>query len=219
MSGSIPDERPPWEGARRPVQSQPVQPPQAMPPQPPYPQGGYPQQPPVGYPQPMPGQYQPPPPGYPQQGYPPPGYGPMYPPYPPPKSNTKTILIVVGVVLGGFILVNIILALAAIPLIQSNTNEAKSSEARAALGMLKDRVRVKFINNNNRVDPRWRITDIVHPAELKGKYYGPNDYEIVGEMRNDLVVLRARANTTSGAPQVTLTMTNVGTGAATITSP
>lgn len=222
MSGT-PDNRPPWEAGRRPTQNipaQPQQPPQApLPPQP-YPQQPYPQGPvPMGYQQPgtyPQGQYPPPPPGYPPQSYPS-GYG--YPMYAqPPKSNTKTILIVVGAVIGGFFLINVILALAAIPLVSANTNEAKSSEARAALGTIKDRLRVKFIQNDNHTNTSWRLGDLINANELQGKYYGPNDYSIVS-LQDNSAVFRAAANVQTTSPQVTMTITNTMTGRATVTSP
>ena len=53
------------------------------------------------------------------------------------KGFTLIELLIVVVIVG-------ILALAAIPLIASNTEEARSSEARAALGAMKDRARVVY---------------------------------------------------------------------------
>lgn len=97
--------------------------------------------------------------------------------------------------------------------------EAKSSEARAALGTIKDRLRTRFIQNGNRVDPHWRLADLVNVSELSGKYYGADDYVVDVPITAGGAVFRALANTATNAPQVTLTITNIQTGSATLTSP
>lgn len=127
------------------------------------------------------------------------------------KGFTLIELLIVVVIIG-------ILALAAIPLISANTNEAKSSEARAALGTIKDRLRAKYVQNDNAVNTSWTITDLVNTAELAGKYYGSADYSQVTLTANS-ASYRAAANTTTSSPQVTLTVTSVQTGAGTISSP
>ncbi|MCC6572542.1 MAG: hypothetical protein IT462_02010 [Planctomycetes bacterium] len=98
------------------------------------------------------------------------------------------------------------------------TNEAKSSEARAALGTIKDRLRVKYIQNNNSVNTKWTLSDLVNTAELSGKYYGAADYSMTALAENT-ATFKAAANTQTRAPQVTMSITNIQTGAATLTSP
>lgn len=126
------------------------------------------QMPPRGYPQQFaPGQM--PPPGYPQ--YAPPGY---YPP-PPQKSGFPVwaIVVIVGVI--GFFVLSI-LALAAIPLIATNTTEARSSEARAALGAMKDRARVVYQRTGVRNVDKASLG--IGPTELQGTYFTDADYSV-----------------------------------------
>lgn len=127
------------------------------------------------------------------------------------KGFTLIELLIVVVIIG-------ILALAAIPLISANTNEAKSSEARAALGTVKDRLRTKYIQNNNTVNTSWTIADLCNTSELGGKYYGAGDYSMAN-LTNTAATLTAAANTTTGSPSVTMSITSISSGAATITSP
>ena len=131
------------------------------------------------------------------------------------KGFTLIELLIVVVIIG-------ILALAAIPLISSNTNEAKSSEARAALGTLKDRFRVMYVNNNNLGVAAWDVASAVTVSELTGKYYAGGDYSVSTAFTATATApgtLRAAANGTTTSPQVTMAISNLGTGAATITSP
>lgn len=83
------------------------------------------------------------------------------------KGFTLIELLIVVVIVG-------ILALAAIPLIASNTEEARSSEARAALGAMKDRARVVYQRTPG------AIADInalgVGTAELSGSYFTQSNY-------------------------------------------
>lgn len=77
-------------------------------------------------------------------------------------------------------LLAILLALAvAAPLCASE--EARSSEARAALGALKDRLLVKYREGGGRVDTRWGIGDLLSPQEMReldGSYFKRNDYSL-----------------------------------------
>ena len=130
-------------------------------PQPQMPQGAYPQQ--QGYPQ-----YAPP--GYPQYG--PQGF------YPPPAQKsgfpTWAIVLIVGLIVVPFILG--ILMVAAIPLIASNTEEARSSEARAALGAMKDRARVVYQRT-----PSARLDKPalgIGRTELTGTYFSDANYTV-----------------------------------------
>lgn len=127
------------------------------------------------------------------------------------QGFTLIELLIVVVIIG-------ILALAAIPLISANTNEAKSSEARAALGTIKDRLRTKYIQNDNAVNTSWAIGDLVNTNELAGKYYGAADYS-QQSLAATTASYRAAANTNNTSPQVTMSITNIQTGAASLTSP
>ncbi|MCC6575295.1 MAG: hypothetical protein IT462_16085 [Planctomycetes bacterium] len=100
----------------------------------------------------------------------------------------------------------------------ASPRESKSSEARAALGTIKDRLRVKFIQNKGKADPSWKLSDLVNTSELAGQYYGAADYSLVSLTENT-AMFRAAANTNNTSPQVTMTVTNIQTGAATLTSP
>ncbi|GIK51757.1 MAG: hypothetical protein BroJett014_07300 [Planctomycetota bacterium] len=77
-------------------------------------------------------------------------------------------------------LLAILLALViAAPLCASE--EARSSEARAALGALKDRLLVKYRESGGRVDTRWGIGDLLSPQEMReldGSYFQRNDYSL-----------------------------------------
>lgn len=98
------------------------------------------------------------------------------------------------------------------------SNEAKSSEARAALGTIKDRLRTKFIQNDNEVNTDWTLDDLVNVSELTGKYYHANDYCLIS-LAASTATFRANANTVTSSPQVTMSITNIQTGASTLTSP
>ncbi len=124
-------------------------------------------------------------------------------------------LLIVVVIIG-------ILALAAIPLIHSNTTDAKQSESRSALGTLKDRFRVLYANNNNLGVAAWDVASAVTVSELTGKYYAGGDYSVSTAFTATATspgALRAAANGTTTSPQVTLTITNLGTGQGSISSP
>ncbi len=125
------------------------------------------------YPQPMQGQYAPgpqyAPPGYPQYG--PQGY------YPPPQKSgfpTWAIVLIVCLVIGPFLIG--ILAVAAIPLIASNTDEARSSEARAALGAMKDRARVVYQRNPSARVDKYSLG--LGTTELNGSYFTDANYSV-----------------------------------------
>jgi type II secretory pathway pseudopilin PulG len=108
------------------------------------------------------------PPGYPQYG--PQGY------YPPPQKSgfpTWAIVLIVSVVVVPFLIG--ILAVAAIPLIASNTDEARSSEARAALGAMKDRARVVYQRNPMGGE---KHSLGLGPTELNGSYFTDANYSV-----------------------------------------
>ncbi|MCC6574696.1 MAG: prepilin-type N-terminal cleavage/methylation domain-containing protein [Planctomycetes bacterium] len=127
------------------------------------------------------------------------------------RGFTLIELLIVVVIIG-------ILAMAAIPLISANTEEAKSSEARAALGTIKDRLRAKYVQNNMTINTSWTLADIVNTTELAGKYYGSGDYSLVS-LAATTATLRASANTNNQSPQVTLTISNITAGSVTLSSP
>lgn len=93
---------------------------------------------------------------------------------------------VVGRILGGtplqwaFVMFLLgILALAAIPLRQQGSgHEARSSEARAALGAMKDRARVVY-QRTGKVPQSFEDLGLA-PEELNGSYFTGKDYTITG---------------------------------------
>jgi len=87
------------------------------------------------------------------------------------KGFTLIELLIVVVIVG-------ILALAAIPLIASNTEEARSSEARASLGALKDRARVVYQRTSTA--PANLTALGVAAAELGGSYFTSTNYAVGG---------------------------------------
>ena len=78
-------------------------------------------------------------------------------------------LLIVVVIVG-------ILALAAIPLIQGNVDEARSTEAKAALGAMKDRARVVYQRTGKAPATlkELGLTDV----ELRGSYFDASHYRI-----------------------------------------
>ena len=87
------------------------------------------------------------------------------------KGFTLIELLIVVVIVG-------ILALAAIPLIASNTEEARSSEARASLGALKDRARVVYQRTS--AAPTTLTALGVATTELGGSYFSSTNYAVGG---------------------------------------
>jgi prepilin-type N-terminal cleavage/methylation domain-containing protein len=87
------------------------------------------------------------------------------------KGFTLIELLIVVVIVG-------ILALAAIPLIASNTEEARSSEARASLGAMKDRARVVYQRSPNTT---WALNTLgINSTELAGSYFTSASYTLSG---------------------------------------
>lgn len=123
----------------------------------------------------------------PQHGAPgmPPGYGPpnMPPPYYGPPQKKGMPGWAWGLIIGGVFLFLIlpILALAAIPLITSNTAEARQAEGEQMLGSMKNFARVAFAKTG--MAPTRLTGPIgsggagcgVSPAELEGLYYRVED--------------------------------------------
>lgn len=85
------------------------------------------------------------------------------------KGFTLIELLIVVVIVG-------ILALAAIPLIASNTEEARSSEARAALGAMKDRARVVYQRTPTATIDKNSLG--LGATELNGSYFNDGNYTV-----------------------------------------
>ena len=114
------------------------------------------------------------------------------------KGFTLIELLIVVVIIG-------ILALAAIPLITANTQEAKAGEAKAALGTIKDRMRVYYVQNNNSLGAATIVTYIPQFAlELTGEYYASGDYSIPAAVVQDAGGVQLRALGNSGASRPTV---------------
>jgi prepilin-type N-terminal cleavage/methylation domain-containing protein len=90
------------------------------------------------------------------------------------KGFTLIELLIVVVIVG-------ILALAAIPLIASNTEEARSSEARAALGAMKDRARVVYQRTPGAVT---KAQLGLGSTELNGSYFNDGNYTVTSTAAN-----------------------------------
>ncbi|MCC6150947.1 MAG: prepilin-type N-terminal cleavage/methylation domain-containing protein [Planctomycetes bacterium] len=71
-----------------------------------------------------------------------------------------------------------VLSLAAVPLLASNTRDARSSEARAALGVMKDRGRAVY--QRNKTVPRNLNALGIKTSELKGTYFSHTNYSCRG---------------------------------------
>ncbi|MBX3459278.1 MAG: hypothetical protein KF696_04810 [Planctomycetes bacterium] len=129
--------------------------------------------------QPQPQGYGPPPqqgmpPQYGPQGMPPQGYH-----MPPPKKGMPGWAIALIVVAVFLFLVIPVMALAAIPLITTNTAEARESEGEQILGSFKNQCRIAFAKTGQA--PRKLTGPIdsggtgASPPELEGKYYRAED--------------------------------------------
>ncbi len=91
------------------------------------------------------------------------------------KGFTLIELLIVVVIVG-------ILALAAIPLIASNTEEARSSEARAALGAMKDRARVVYQRTPTATINKASLG--LGSTELNGSYFNDGNYTVTATATN-----------------------------------
>ena len=91
------------------------------------------------------------------------------------KGFTLIELLIVVVIVG-------ILALAAIPLIASNTEEARSSEARAALGAMKDRARVVYQRTPTATIDKASLG--LGTTELNGSYFNDGNYTVTATTVN-----------------------------------
>jgi type II secretory pathway pseudopilin PulG len=137
----------------------------------------------------------------PQGNYGQPGMAPPpYPQYPPPKKGLPWwawLLIVGGI---GFVCLMIlgILALAAVPLITSNTRDARRSEGEQMLGSMRNQAKVAYAASRF---PPVRLTGsradggcMVPPDQLAGKYFKVADQ--VGAPSASEGSLHASPNTT-----------------------
>lgn len=145
-------------------------------------------QPPPGYPQQQPQHGQPP--AYQQPGSP---YGMQPMPYYPPQKKGMPAwawVLIVGGVLFAFLIVAI-LALAAIPLITSNTRDARRAEGEQMMQSAMGQARIAFAKTNFPPGRLTGSTDMggadISPMELEGKYYRVDDAvggdEEAGELR------------------------------------
>lgn len=85
------------------------------------------------------------------------------------RGFTLIELLIVVVIVG-------ILALAAIPLIQGNVDEARSTEAKAALGAMKDRARVVYQRNPTATLDKAALG--LGATELNGSYFTDSNYTV-----------------------------------------
>jgi len=119
------------------------------------------------------------------------------------KGFTLIELLIVVVIVG-------ILALAAIPLIQGNIDEARSSEARAALGAMKDRARVVYQRNPSATLDKAALG--LSAGELNGSYFNDASYTVPATTP---AAWQARCDGVFSSSPSALTLTvNLGTGSA-----
>lgn len=85
------------------------------------------------------------------------------------KGFTLIELLIVVVIVG-------ILALAAVPLLFGNVEEARSTEAKAALGAMKDRARVVYQRNPATTLDKNSLG--LGPTELNGSYFTDASYTV-----------------------------------------
>lgn len=106
-----------------------------------------------------------PPPGYPQQGY---QMG------PPPKKRIPGWAIALIVVAGVFLFLFIsILALAAIPLITTNTHDARRAEGEQLMSSAMNQARVQYART---AEPALTLTECgMSSVERRGKYFIVDD--------------------------------------------
>ncbi|CAG0957051.1 hypothetical protein ARNL5_00609 [Anaerolineae bacterium] len=53
---------------------------------------------------------------------------------------------------------------------------ARESEAHSALGAIKDSLRVMYERNGQKMDPAWRLNEVMPGGELRGSYFSEADY-------------------------------------------
>ena len=90
--------------------------------------------------------------------------------------------------------------------ISANSEEVRSSEARAALGALKDLLRRKYHENGDRADVRWTIADIMahHDSrELNGSYFTYKSYTLRWPIGRENVAILSCRDVWSGQQEVT----------------
>ena len=87
------------------------------------------------------------------------------------KGFTLIELIVVIIIIG-------ILAAVAAPMMASNTDRAKRSEAVAALGAVRTAQRLYYVENGNYANSIATLSSYIGPTDLNGRYYNNSNYAV-----------------------------------------
>ena len=95
---------------------------------------------------------------------------------------------------------------------------ARLSEAHAALGTLKDRLRVFYVKNNNNLPNDLTLDKLLAGRALDYRYYGSFGFELKGNAQDNFkgTTFTAKPRTGVDSPVVTLTILNVQNGDSTI---
>ena len=120
------------------------------------------------------------------------------------RGFTLIELLIVVVIVG-------ILALAAVPLIFGNVEEARSTEAKAALGAMKDRARVVYQRNPTATLDKNSLG--LGATELNGSYFNDGDYTVTSTTPTNWQAQCASVFTSS--PTAVVVTANVVSGSAT----
>ena len=102
-----------------------------------------------------------------------------------------------------------VLSLAAVPILAANTREARSSEARGALGLMKDKARSVY--QRNKTIPKNRNALGIKTSELKGAYFSSGNYTFSGSAT---AWVGSCSGVFTNAPTALTITTNLNTGSA-----
>lgn len=119
------------------------------------------------------------------------------------KGFTLIELLIVVVIVG-------ILALAAVPLLFGNVEEARSTEAKAALGAMKDRARVVYQRNPTATLDKASLG--LGATELNGSYFNDASYTVTATSPTAWVAQCASVFTAS--PTAVVVTANLVSGSA-----